>query len=170
MFEVSDIAIILICGATCLYCFILGRRLTALQNTKDGLGAAITTFSKSVADVSSAARSTTVQASELAVRLASLIEEANTVCKRAKTLTENLDVKRDDIVADLNATQSALSKLMTHAQSLQAPVHAPREPAASVTANTSSEDLLTASLTQSLGQELRDRTDRMKHLIQNDVL
>ena len=35
----TDIAIFLVSFAACVYCFILSRRLKALQDTRDGLGA-----------------------------------------------------------------------------------------------------------------------------------
>ena len=49
----TDIAIFLVSFAPCIYCFVLSKRLKALQNTKDGLGATITALSTSISQMSS---------------------------------------------------------------------------------------------------------------------
>ena len=57
----TDIAIFLVSFAACIYCFVLSKRLKALQNTKDGLGATITALSTSIAQMSSTTQDTRVR-------------------------------------------------------------------------------------------------------------
>ena len=47
-----DVAIILISSVACIYCIVLSRRLRALQNTRNGLGATIKALSDSISAVS----------------------------------------------------------------------------------------------------------------------
>lgn len=86
-----DIAIILISSVACLYCIVLSRRLKALQNTRNGLGATIKALSDSISAVSATTDETRYHAGELAVRLARLIEEAKLSCARVEDVTERLN-------------------------------------------------------------------------------
>lgn len=86
-----DIAIILISSVACIYCMVLSRRLRALQNTRNGLGATIKALSDSISAVSATTDETRYHAGELATRLAHLIEEAKVACHRVETLTRNLE-------------------------------------------------------------------------------
>lgn len=85
-----DIAIILISAVACIYCMVLSRRLRALQNTRNGLGATIKALSDTISAVSSTTDETRYHAGELATRLAHLIEEARTACDRVEQLTSDL--------------------------------------------------------------------------------
>ena len=67
-----DIAIILISSVACIYCMVLSRRLRALQNTRNGLGATIKALSDSISAVSATTDETRYHAGELATRLAHL--------------------------------------------------------------------------------------------------
>ena len=86
-----DIAIILISSVACLYCIVLSRRLKALQNTRNGLGATIKALSDSISAVSATTDETRYHAGELAVRLARLIEEAKISCARVEDVAERLN-------------------------------------------------------------------------------
>lgn len=86
-----DIAIILISSVACLYCIVLSRRLKALQNTRNGLGATIKALSDSISAVSATTDETRYHAGELAARLARLIEEAKLSCARIEDVTERLN-------------------------------------------------------------------------------
>ncbi|MEE2922725.1 MAG: hypothetical protein VYC38_13255, partial [Pseudomonadota bacterium] len=81
-FEPSDIALFLVSFAACLYCALLSRRLKALQNTRNGLGASIRAMSESVAAVSSARHETQAQAGELMTRLSAVMKEAEATGKK----------------------------------------------------------------------------------------
>lgn len=69
---------------------VLSRRLRALQNTRNGLGATIKALSDSISAVSATTDETRYHAGELAVRLAHLIEEAKQACERVEDLTREL--------------------------------------------------------------------------------
>ena len=86
-----DIAIILISSVACLYCIVLSRRLKALQNTRNGLGATIKALSDSISAVSATTDETRYHAGELATRLARLIEDARHSCARIEDLTHQLN-------------------------------------------------------------------------------
>ena len=86
-----DIAIILISSVACLYCIVLSRRLKALQNTRNGLGATIKALSDSISAVSATTDETRYHAGELATRLARLIEDARLSCARIEDLTAQLN-------------------------------------------------------------------------------
>jgi ABC-type transporter Mla subunit MlaD len=90
-----DIAIILISSVACIYCIVLSRRLRALQNTRNGLGATIKALSDSISAVSATTDETRYHAGELAARLARLIEEAKSSCERVETLTQRLNEAHD---------------------------------------------------------------------------
>ncbi|MEO1189894.1 MAG: hypothetical protein AAFW60_12565 [Pseudomonadota bacterium] len=85
-----DIAIILISSVACLYCIVLSRRLKALQNTRNGLGATIKALSDSISAVSTTTDEARFHAGELAARLARLIEEAKLSCARIEDTTIRL--------------------------------------------------------------------------------
>lgn len=85
-----DIAIILISSVACIYCMVLSRRLRALQNTRNGLGATIKALSDSISAVSATTDETRYHAGELATRLAHLIEEAKIACDRVQKMTDDL--------------------------------------------------------------------------------
>lgn len=86
-----DIAIILISAVACIYCMVLSRRLRALQNTRNGLGATIKALSDSISAVSATTDETRYHASDLASRLARLIEDARLACDRVERLTETMN-------------------------------------------------------------------------------
>ncbi len=85
-----DIAIILISSVACLYCIVLSRRLKALQNTRNGLGATIKALSDSISAVSTTTDEARFHAGDLAARLARLIEEAKLSCARIEDTTIRL--------------------------------------------------------------------------------
>ncbi len=110
--EATDIAIILVSVAACGYCFILSRRLKALQNTKDGLGATIMAMSKSIAAMSSSTQETRSHVGEMATRLARLLDEANHTCKRLEELQSSLQQTQTDVVDQVTASQAELGTMM----------------------------------------------------------
>lgn len=84
--QATDIVIILVSFAACVYCFVLSRRLKALQDTKDGLGATIMAMTKSVAAMSSSTKETRSHVGEMAARLATQLEDARQTCIRLEEL------------------------------------------------------------------------------------
>ncbi|MEH6411498.1 MAG: hypothetical protein V7741_13300 [Hyphomonas sp.] len=111
-FEPTDFAIVLVSLAACVYCFVLNRRLKALQNTKDGLGATIMAMSKSIAAMSSSTQETRSHVGEMAIRLSSLLEEANRTCERLENLQTSLEATQQNAVDQVTATQTELGIMM----------------------------------------------------------
>ena len=105
-----DIAIILISSVACLYCIVLSRRLKALQNTRNGLGATIKALSDSISAVSATTDETRFHAGELATRLARLIDEAKLSCTRIEDATERLNDAHAR--AELHLKEAALAPAM----------------------------------------------------------
>lgn len=104
----TDIAIILVSLAACVYCFVLSRRLKALQDTRDGLGATITALSKSIAAMSSTTQETRAQASELANRLSTLMQEAEKTCTRIESLSKAAEARHTKSIKSAEATHAEL--------------------------------------------------------------
>lgn len=104
-----DIAIILISAVACIYCMVLSRRLRALQNTRNGLGATIKALSDSISAVSATTDETRYHASELASRLARLIEDARLACDRVERLTESMNQAEAQASERINQAQKRSS-------------------------------------------------------------
>ena len=138
-----DIAIILISSVACIYCMVLSRRLRALQNTRNGLGATIKALSDSISAVSATTDETRYHAGELATRLAHLIEEAKLACKRVEELTR-----------ELNQAPPPVAHPIQHAP-------APSIPPARDTADEMREAL---ALSNARLREITDLMHRMKHM------
>lgn len=86
-----DIILILISGTACLYCYLLNRRLTKLNNLETGLGATIVTLTKAIEETYSAAQS--AQASTVAAvdQLNALLEKSDKTIPQAELLVKALD-------------------------------------------------------------------------------
>ncbi len=149
-----DIAIILISSVACLYCIVLSRRLKALQNTRNGLGATIKALSDSISAVSATTDETRYHAGELAARLARLIEEAKLSCARIEDLTTRLKDTQASAEAQLNRTPPPMPQV-------QSPAYAPvQTPAAAPYSEDHSSQRL---------QEITDLMDRLKDLTEASV-
>ena len=152
-----DIAIILISSVACLYCIVLSRRLKALQNTRNGLGATIKALSDSISAVSTTTDEARFHAGELAARLARLIEEAKLSCARIEDTTIRL--KDAHAAAELHLSRTPPPM----------PAHPPvpqAEPAATAPAPTApaSEDESQQRL-----QEISELMTRLKDLTEASV-
>ncbi|KCZ87466.1 hypothetical protein [Hyphomonas jannaschiana] len=110
--QATDIAIILVSFAACVYCFVLNRRLKALQDTRDGLGATIMAMSKSIAAMSNSTRETRSHVGEMAARLATQLEDAKQTCARMEELKASLEASQKDAVDQVTASQAELSTMM----------------------------------------------------------
>ncbi|KCZ52215.1 hypothetical protein [Hyphomonas pacifica] len=111
----SDIALFLVSFAACIYCAILSRRLKALQNTRNGLGATIRAMSESVAAVSSARNETQTQAKEIAVRLSALLQEASEATISLSELKHAIEVKEAETSRRYQSAEADLRKTMRDA-------------------------------------------------------
>lgn len=105
--QITDIALFVVAGTTCAYCFILSQRLKSLQNTKDGLGATIVAFSKSIADMSSSTKETNLRARQIAQNLTTAIETAERSTLEMNTLLDRLEAKEQHLTHKVTrATQT----------------------------------------------------------------
>lgn len=110
--EPTDIAIFLVSSAACIYCFVLSKRLKALQNTRDGLGATITALSNSIAQMSSTTQDTRVRVESMATRLAHLISEAEKTCKKLEETIASVDTAKAAATDEVQTAQMDLYVMM----------------------------------------------------------
>lgn len=108
----TDIAIFLVSFAACIYCFVLSKRLKALQNTKDGLGATITALSTSIAQMSSTTQDTRVRVESMATRLAHLIADAEKTCQKLEATIASVDTAKASATDEVHAAQMDLYVMM----------------------------------------------------------
>lgn len=109
----TDIAIFLVSFAACAYCIVLSRRLKALQNTRDGLGATIMALSKSVSAVTSATSETRQQTGELATRLTTLMKEAEDTYRRLDDLKATLEASEARQAKQIGAARSEVDGMLS---------------------------------------------------------
>jgi len=108
----TDIAIFLVSFAACVYCIVLSRRLKALQNTKDGLGATITALSTSISQMSSTTQDTRVRVESMATRLAHLISEAEKTCQKLEATIASVDTAKASATDEVHNAQMDLYVMM----------------------------------------------------------
>lgn len=108
----TDIAIFLVSFAACAYCIVLSRRLKALQDTKDGLGATITALSTSVSAMSTATHDTRTRVENMATRLAHLIGEGEKMCDRLEKTIMTMEGSQTAAANQVQAAQSELNVMM----------------------------------------------------------
>ena len=107
-FQPTDIALVIISLVACFYCVLLGRKLKALQNTKDGLGATIAAFTKATSEISAATQLSCQQASQQATKLFGLIGEANATCSKLTELAQNTEARLERAAAESKETSKAI--------------------------------------------------------------
>lgn len=108
----TDIAIFLVSFAACIYCIVLSRRLKALQNTKDGLGATITALSTSITQMSSTTQDTRIRVESMATRLAHLISEAEKTCQKLEATIASVDSAKASATDEVHTAQMDLFVMM----------------------------------------------------------
>lgn len=104
----TDIALVVISLVACFYCVLLGRKLKALQNTSNGLGATITAFTKASSDISAATQLSCQQASQQATKLFGLIGEANATCSKLRQLAQETEARLGKAAVDSQETSKAI--------------------------------------------------------------
>jgi len=72
---ITDIVLLLVSGSACLYCWLLSKRLKALQDLKKGLGASIVSLSEAISKTSIAAQEAKLSASQSADKLSRLLSD-----------------------------------------------------------------------------------------------
>ncbi|MFN3607886.1 MAG: hypothetical protein ACK4Y9_02365 [Hyphomonas sp.] len=108
----TDVAIFLVSFAACIYCFVLSKRLRALQDTKDGLGATITAMTNSVSAMSQATHDTRTRVESMATRLAHLISDGEKMCKRLEDTIMTLERSQTGVTTQVHAAQTELNVMM----------------------------------------------------------
>ena len=111
----TDIAVLLISLAACIYCIVLSRKLERLQNTKDGLGATIVAFSESISAMAASSKETRTHVAQLATRLPKLIEEANLTCQKIEMTRATLEARHKEIMGDVDKAHDELNTLTCEA-------------------------------------------------------
>lgn len=144
-----DLILILISGTACLYCYLLNRRLTKLNNLETGLGATIVTLTKAIEETYSAAQS--AQASTVAAvdKLNTLLEKSDKTIPQAELLVKaldrsyqrardrqelleySIDVSLDQAVDKAETTAANLLKIVSQIRDIDAPRRAQRAQASS---------------------------------------
>ena len=152
-----DIAIILISSVACLYCIVLSRRLKALQNTRNGLGATIKALSDSISAVSTTTDEARFHAGELAARLARLIEEAKLSCARIEDTTIRLKDAHAAAEQHLSRTPPPM------------PVQAPSAPQSAAPPTPAAAPAVREEESQQRLQEISDLMERLKDLTEASV-
>lgn len=108
----TDIAIFIVSFAACGYCIVLSRRLRALQNTKNGLGATIMAMSQSISAMSTTTKDTRTSAEETASRLVQLMDESSQMCTRLETLNQTTKSEHSDATQKIDKAQVELAAMM----------------------------------------------------------
>lgn len=108
----TDVAIFLVSFAACVYCFVLSKRLRALQDTKDGLGATITAMTHSVSAMSQATHDTRTRVENMATRLAHLINDGEKMCKRLEDTIMTMERSQTGVTNQVHAAQTELNVMM----------------------------------------------------------
>jgi prefoldin subunit 5 len=111
----TDIALVVISLVACTYCFLLGRRLKALQNNKDGLGATIKAFTRATAEISAATQQTCQRAGQQATVLSNLIKDAETVCSKLKITAAETEHR---LSSAAQASEDASRKIEDHLEGI----------------------------------------------------
>lgn len=119
--SISDIAILLVSLAACVYCMVLSRRLRALHDTKEGLGATITAMSNSISGMSLAAEQTQARVGNTAGQLSQLLVEAQAAQTNLDTLIDRAGRREAESIATLKAVhgevEHSLLSLLKQSQS-----------------------------------------------------
>ncbi|MEM9670106.1 MAG: hypothetical protein AAF950_14385 [Pseudomonadota bacterium] len=111
--SVADLSMIIISLTACTYCYVLGQRLKGLQNTKDGLGAAISAFSKSADAMTTTTKNTRDQTTQLVEHLSTLMADAGQTCKEIEALTEKMENRHNRSLAEISDAKADLQNLIS---------------------------------------------------------
>ena len=106
--RIFDIILILVSGSACLYCWLLNRRLKALQDLKKGLGASIVTLSTALSKTTVAAQEARMSASSSVEKLNSLLEDVEKSIPRIDAMLESLDRGTRRAAKETRAMQTEL--------------------------------------------------------------
>ena len=130
---VFDLILLMASGAATIYCFVLSRRLSRLNDTKNGLGASIASMSQALDQTQQAltfARTSSIDAIQ---KLAGALEEAERVRPEIAQLIDELSALAELTVDDIDhAKDSALQQIDRRMASIRKRI---AEPALAVVGN-----------------------------------
>lgn len=86
-----DLILIFISGTACLYCYLLNRRLTKLNNLDTGLGATIVTLTRAIENTYKAAQDAQSSTQDAVDTLNELLKKSSEALPEAERLSEALD-------------------------------------------------------------------------------
>lgn len=129
MAYVFDIALLVISGCSALYCWMLSRRLRALQNLRKGMGKAMVNLTKSVSSVESNAAKLNREATTAVVELKDVLSRVDSAEGKVDVLLETMDrqareqwkdyrAKADDANQSVDTTAQSLKELIDDAKTM----------------------------------------------------
>jgi len=112
MDQTFDAILLLVSGAAGLYCFILSRRLKALQDMKTGIGASILAMTNAIAQLNAASHDSKQQTAMASNQLKSLLQEADQKITHMRALTQALEQKSKQTSREVHDVHNELSSAM----------------------------------------------------------
>ncbi len=109
-----DAILLLVSGAAGLYCFILSRRLRALQDMKTGLGASIISMTTAISQLKAASEESKFQTSAVSTQLKILLKDAEKKISHMQKLNKTLKETATETKDEVNKVQNELSTSMHH--------------------------------------------------------
>ncbi len=109
-----DAILLLVSGAAGLYCFILSRRLRALQDMKTGLGASIISMTTAISQLKAASEESKFQTSAVSTQLKILLKDAEKKISHIQKLNQTLEQTASETKDEVNKVQNELSTSMHH--------------------------------------------------------
>ena len=109
-------------GAATVYCFVLSRRLSRLNDTKSGLGASIASMSQALDQTQQTLNFARASSIDVIQKLTSAIEEADRVRPEIGKLTDELSALAELAVDDIGyARDTALEQIQKRLASVRKP-------------------------------------------------
>lgn len=109
---VFDLVLLMASGAATVYCFVLSRRLSRLNDTKSGLGASIASMSQALDQTQQTLNFARASSIDVIQKLTSAIEEADRVRPEIGKLTDELSALAELAVDDIGyARDTALEQI-----------------------------------------------------------
>ncbi|WP_306252764.1 hypothetical protein [Parvularcula sp. IMCC14364] len=118
--HIFDIILILVSGSACLYCWLLSRRLKALQDTRKGIGASIVGLSTALSKTTIAAQEARHSTTQSVEHLQKLLEDVDASIPKIEMMLENLEISSQRTCAEIETGQkqaaATISPLLSEAK------------------------------------------------------
>lgn len=105
---IKDILLIVLCGASAFYCWMLSRRLKKLNDLKSGVGASIVTLTQAIERTHAAATTARGELFESIEEIKGLMADAESKAARLERIMTDCDVK----VVEAEQAKSALKHVV----------------------------------------------------------